>query len=60
MSQYSVLGSLLPQAGEGLGMRACGHTPKFASARHPSPQPLSRLRARGSCESGLVLQRNES
>ena len=40
--------SLLPQAGEGAGMRGGEESPQATLTRPPSPQPLSRLRERGS------------
>jgi|GEM_PF-5370566 len=61
MSQSDSYFSLLPQAGEGLGMRGGKYSPSVASGSHPSPQPLSRLRARGLDKSGLdILVRNKS
>jgi hypothetical protein len=55
MSQSAGFYSLLPQAGEGLGMRGCRDAPSVASDRQPSPQPLSRLRARGLDKSSLDI-----
>jgi len=39
--------SLLPQAGEGLGMRVRAFWIKIFISPRPSPLPLSRLRERG-------------
>ena len=59
MSQSAGFCSLLPQAGEGLGMRGGWYAPSIASDRRPSPHPLSRLRARGLDKGPLdILVRN--
>ncbi len=57
MKDFGKFSSLLPQAGEGLGMRVCGYSHSSIASQCPSPQPLSRLRERdfNQCQSGQFI-----